>query len=174
MAQLCPYKDEIDKLAVNVLLITFSSVVFAERFKEEVCSAFSVLINRERDVCWTHVLESFFLRSWGPKNLWGYVQKLIAGESWQAIQGGSAQLGGDFIVDREGIVRYAYRSEDPTDRPPVEKLADVLRDRTGSGQAGPRCAVRPPRTRSQGLPTGTRHSGLRITSSEFGRAVLVV
>ena len=51
MAQLCPYKDEMHKLGVRVLLITFSSAGYAEGFKkEEVCGAFSVLINRERDI----------------------------------------------------------------------------------------------------------------------------
>lgn len=57
-----------------------------------------------------------------------YLKKLIAGESWQGIHGNSAQLGGDFIVDHKGIVRYGYRSEDPTDRPPVDELVDVLLD----------------------------------------------
>jgi hypothetical protein len=32
------------------------------------------------------------------------------------------QLGGDFILDREGRLAYAYRSADPTDRPAVEVL----------------------------------------------------
>ena len=54
--------------------------------------------------------------------------KLIAGGSRQGIQGNSARLGGDFIVDQKGIVRYGYRSEDPTDRPPVDELVDVVRD----------------------------------------------
>ena len=32
------------------------------------------------------------------------------------------QVGGDFIVDRNGMIRYAHSSEDPTDRPEVEVL----------------------------------------------------
>ena len=39
----------------------------------------------------------------------------------------SAQLGGDFIVDADGIVRLAYRSENPTDRAPVPRLMNALR-----------------------------------------------
>src|ERR1700732_4549683 len=32
------------------------------------------------------------------------------------------QLGGDFVLDREGRLVYAYRSSEPTDRPNVQSL----------------------------------------------------
>jgi len=32
------------------------------------------------------------------------------------------QVGGDFIVDANGIIRFAYSSEDPTDRPTAPEL----------------------------------------------------
>ena len=32
------------------------------------------------------------------------------------------QVGGDVIVDRAGVVRYAHSSEDPTDRPEAPEL----------------------------------------------------
>jgi hypothetical protein len=47
---------------------------------------------------------------------------LTSGRKWRGIQGDSAQLGADFVVDTEGIVRLAYRSHDPTDRPPAADL----------------------------------------------------
>jgi hypothetical protein len=37
-------------------------------------------------------------------------------------------MGGDFVIDIDSTVRFAYRSQDPTDRPPVEALLEVLRD----------------------------------------------
>ena len=36
------------------------------------------------------------------------------------------QVGGDFIVDGAGLVRFAHSSEDPTDRPEVTKLAQLI------------------------------------------------
>lgn len=32
------------------------------------------------------------------------------------------QIGGDFLVDREGLLRYAHIAEDPTDRPTAAEL----------------------------------------------------
>ena len=128
MAQLCSYDDELERLGVKALLVTFSSKGFAHKFREEVCSSFSVLINRERDLYRTYGLESSLLRSWGWRNLWSYAKKLVSGQEWKGIQGDSTQLGGEFIIDRDGTVRFAHRSRDPTDRPRVEALMEHLQE----------------------------------------------
>jgi len=47
-------------------------------------------------------------------------------DHWRGIQGDSGQLGGDFIVDANGVIQLAYRSYDPTDRPPMSELLNVL------------------------------------------------
>ena len=36
-------------------------------------------------------------------------------------------LGGDFVIDGKGIVRFAYRSEDPADRPAMDRLLQAVR-----------------------------------------------
>ncbi len=36
------------------------------------------------------------------------------------------QVGGDFIVDSAGLVRYAHSSEDPTDRPEAAELLRLI------------------------------------------------
>jgi len=38
-----------------------------------------------------------------------------------------SKLGGDFIVDPAGIIRLAYRSHNPTDRPPMSQLLMTIR-----------------------------------------------
>jgi hypothetical protein len=42
------------------------------------------------------------------------------------LPGDSAQLGGDFVVDASGVVRLAYRSHDPADRPAAGDLLALL------------------------------------------------
>ena len=127
MAQLCQHTDELQQLGTEVLLVSFSSLGYARRWIEETCAPFRLLLDRERQVYRTYGLGSSLLKSWGLKNVWSYVKLMRAGRKWRGIQGNSAQMGGDFIVDAEGIVRLAYRSEDPTDRPPVERLMSILR-----------------------------------------------
>ena len=43
------------------------------------------------------------------------------------MQGGPNQLGGDFIVDAWGKVRFAHPSEDPSDRPTFQRILEELK-----------------------------------------------
>jgi hypothetical protein len=43
------------------------------------------------------------------------------------------QLGGDFILDRQRNVVFAYPSSDPTDRPSVAAMLEALRPVSSSG-----------------------------------------
>ena len=131
MAQLCQHTDELEELETEVLLVSFSSQGYARRWIKEVCAPFRLLLDRERQVYRTYGLESSLLRSWSLKMVRSYVHLMRAGRKWRGIKGNSVQMGGDFIVDAEGIVRLAYRSEDPTDRPTVEQLMNVLRRISG-------------------------------------------
>jgi peroxiredoxin len=127
VAQLCQYADDLERLDTRVLLVSFSSPGYARRWIEETCAPFHLLLDRDRAVYRAYGLGSSLTKSWSPKIVWSYVKLMRAGRRWRGIQGNSAQMGGDFVVDAEGIVRLAYRSEDPADRPPVERLMTILK-----------------------------------------------
>jgi len=135
VAQLCQHEDELKRLNVEVLLVTFSAPPFARAWLEETCTSFRLLLDPERTVYAAYGLERSVLRSWNLKTMWRYAQLLRAGRQWRGIQGDSAQLGGDFIVDAGGTVRFVYRSHDPTDRPPVEQLLSLLGDLSDESHA---------------------------------------
>jgi len=67
------------------------------------------------------------LRSWGLNTFLTYSRLMLSGRKWRGIQGDSSQLGGDFIVNTNGIIRLAYYSRDPSDRPSVSQLLEILR-----------------------------------------------
>ena len=127
MAQLCQKLDQIQALNTSVLIITFGTLPAAQAWLRETCAPIQVLLDSERSVYTSYGLERSLLRSWGPKTMWRYVRLLAAGRKWRGIQGDSAQLGGDFIVEANGIVRLAYRSNDPTDRPSIDDLLNLLK-----------------------------------------------
>jgi hypothetical protein len=117
VAQLCRHKNELEQLNVKVLIITFGSLTGAQNWLKETCSSFLLLLDPERKVYETYGLERSLLRSWNLKTIYAYVKLMVSGRKWRGIQGDSAQLGGDFIIDSMGIIKLAYRSHDPTDRP---------------------------------------------------------
>lgn len=127
MAQLCLHQEELEQLNVAVYLVSFSSMGYARIWIEQVCSIFRLLIDRERRVYRQYGLQRSLARSWSLKVVWSYVKLISAGRKWKGIQGDSTQMGGDFIVSADGIVRLVYRSKDPTDRPPVADLLAILR-----------------------------------------------
>ncbi len=69
-----------------------------------------------------------FWTIFGPKTVWEYVKLISRGRLFRGIQADPFQLGGDFVIDGRGIVRFAYRSEDPTDRPSADRRLRAVRD----------------------------------------------
>jgi peroxiredoxin len=128
---LCQRQDELGQFNVEVLLVSFGAPEVAKIRLEETCPEFRLLLDSERVAYRTYGLERSWLRSWNLKTLWRYIQLLSAGRKWRGIQGDSSQLGGDFIIDKEGVVRLAYRSHDPTDRPTVTNLLTILHQLDG-------------------------------------------
>jgi len=126
VAQLCQQQAEFARRNVEVLIITFGSAGLARDWLAETCSSFHLLLDPSREAYGLYGLERSLWRSWNLKTIWHYAQLLVAGRQWRGIQGDSAQLGGDFIVDSGGSVRLAYRSHDPTDRPSLEKLFSIF------------------------------------------------
>lgn len=143
MAQLCQQQGQLKRLKVAVLLVSFSDdPELARVWLETTCSSFRLLLDPERVVYHTYGLERSWLRSWNLRTLWRYVQLLRAGRKWRGIQGDSAQLAGDFIVDAKGRLRLAYRSHDPTDRPAVADLLALLQPLDNEDDGADKLAVR--------------------------------
>ena len=65
---------------------------------------------------------------YGPRTIWAYLKLIARNRRFTRTQTDRLQLGGDFIIDGQGIVRLAYRSRNPADRPPVSRLLDALRE----------------------------------------------
>ena len=128
MAQLCRHLGELERLNVRVLILSFGTLPAARAWLEETCSPFELLLDPERRVYEAYGLVRSVVRSWNLRTLWRYVRLLASGRRWRGIQGDSAQLGADLIVDPDGILRLAHYSYDPTDRPAADTLLVALTD----------------------------------------------
>jgi peroxiredoxin len=127
VAQLRPYYDDIRALNTEVTVITFETGYWLQVWLAETEAPFPLLLDPTRKAYQAYGLERSLLRSWGPKNLWYYARARLTGRQAHHTGADISQLGGDFIVDAQGIIRLAHRSHDPTDRPPVAELLAVLR-----------------------------------------------
>lgn len=88
---------------------------------------FPVLSDPERDVYRAFRMQPGRLsRILAPGTIWAYVKLLAKGRLYHFRVSDFRQLGGDFVVDSEGIIRFEHRSSAPHDRPPVQRLLEVL------------------------------------------------
>jgi len=66
-------------------------------------------------------------RIFGLATIWTYVRSLFQGRWPRVPRANVLQLGGDVIIDANGIIAFLYKSRDPADRPPVAMLLDAVR-----------------------------------------------
>ena len=127
MAQLRQSGETIKDLSTQVAIISFGTFPGTRDWLQETPVQFEFFLDPQRKTYQAYGLEYSLTRSWGPKVWFTYARLLLSGHRWRGIQGDSAQLGGDFIVDGNGIIRLAYRSYDPTDRPSIDRIISILR-----------------------------------------------
>jgi alkyl hydroperoxide reductase subunit AhpC len=124
---LCARQDEIAALNTRVFVISFGTLPAVQAWMKETCNTFTVLLDRERTVYSAYGLERSRLRAFSPRTLWLYATRHLRGKQMHSSYGDdTSQLGGDFIVDKNGILRLAYPSHDPVDRPQVDDLLRSL------------------------------------------------
>jgi peroxiredoxin len=127
VAQVVSQYDEIKTLNTRVIAISFGLEYWVRAWLEQTQAPFPVLLDPHRASYRTYGLEKSFWRAWSVKSLWYYAKAVLRGELLQGFRGETDQLGGDFIIDNRGIIRFAYPSHDPTDRPSIETLLTALR-----------------------------------------------
>ncbi len=118
------------------MVISFGTPALARRWIEETCSPFTMLLDQERGVYRAYGVKRSRIRSWNPGTVWFYARMLASGRKWRGIQGDPNQLGGDFIVDSDGTMRFVHPSRTATDRPEMVELLDLLREHERRGADG--------------------------------------
>ena len=127
MVQVAAHNEAFQALNTDVVTISFGIEYWARMWLQETQSPYPFLVDPERIAYHAYGLQSSVFRSWMPQNLWFYAKATLQGREKFGKRGDPHQLGGDFIVDSQGIVRLAHPSKEPTDRPSVNQLLAVLR-----------------------------------------------
>jgi hypothetical protein len=127
VAQVAAHTTELAALDTAVVTISFESSHWTKVWLEETQSPFPFLLDPEREAYRAYGLQTSALRAWSPRTLWYYLKAAWQGRERLGKRGDTDQLGGDFIVDRQGIVRLSQPSRDPLDRPPVNQIFKTLR-----------------------------------------------
>ena len=122
------HDDEIDALDMKVCVVTFESEFFVSAYIRETGIPWPILMDKDRqlytayDMLRGRASDILGLRSW-----WAYAKLMLRGRRPRRSEGDIYQLGGDVLVDPEGIVRLHHVGRGPADRPEVSALLDIVR-----------------------------------------------
>jgi peroxiredoxin len=127
--------DEFRRLGAQALVVTQARPDCLAAFGRALPPPFPIVADPDRRAYRAFGLER---TSWGtllrPRVIFSYLRLLFRG--WRPrrmVEGEDVlQLGGDFVVDGQGRLVYAYRSAEPTDRPGVEVLLKAVREAAAS------------------------------------------
>lgn len=114
---------EIQALDAVVLCVSFEPRDRLFQLSRQLQLPFALLSDPEMDVYRAYGLQRGYLRqvfSFGT--VLAYAKLLVQGRLYHFRRSDLRQLGGDFIIDREGVIRYEYRSAAPHDRPSADEL----------------------------------------------------
>ena len=120
-------EGELERLKAQVLVVSFESQKRLQTLAEDLGLPWPVLSDVERKAYKLYGLErGGFFQVWNPHMMWAYFQLILRRRRFRLLPSDYRQLGGDFMVDGKGVVRYAFHSRGPTDRPDVEELMGAL------------------------------------------------
>jgi AhpC/TSA antioxidant enzyme len=121
-------KDEFDRRGVAIVAISFAEPERLAPYQEHHHWPFVMLADPKRNAYQAFALKRLsWFRVFSPSTLWLYLRLLREGKKLQSYgKDDYYQAGGDFLIDREGNILFAHRSQDPTDRPAIEKLRQAI------------------------------------------------
>ena len=128
MTQLRHRKEDLEQLDVRVKIVTFDSESLGEWYTANTGLEWPILLDAARDLYRGYGLLS---GSWWtlsrPSAIWKYVKLIIAGHGSLKKGKDIRQLGGDVLIDPQGIVRLHSVCTTPFDRPEIDSILDVVR-----------------------------------------------
>jgi len=120
-------QDELDRLNVKVVVVTFEKDFLARRYAEATLLPWPILIDTTRDVYRGYgMLKASCWDVWGIKTWLAYFRELLKGKIPLKSEGDLYQRGGDVIIDPGGIIRLHHVGRGPADRPTVRQIMQVI------------------------------------------------
>lgn len=128
MLQLQQHEDELAALGVEVLIVTFQAGPVVESYARETGLRWPILID---DSLSLYTVYGMGRGNWwqilGPASWGEYIKLLFRGRRLRRPTADPYQLGGDVLIDPQGIVRRHHVGRNPADRPPIPALLQVVR-----------------------------------------------
>ncbi len=122
-------QKEIEGLGAQVLVVAYDEpTLLSAKMLHDVALPFPLLLDRTREAYarWGMGRTGLTGAMLSPLLNWRYLKLLAKGERFLGFAPDMFQLGGDFLVDKQGTLVFAYRMRNNGDRVSTEMLFDGL------------------------------------------------
>lgn len=133
------FKVEFDRRNVSIVVVSFADPSKLVHYQKQHQWPFTILADPQRIAYRAFSLKSLsWFQVFSPATLLGYWKFFRAGMKREDYgKEDIHQSGGDFLLDHEGNILLAHRSQDPADRPSVTELLREI-DRLPTAAGSPR------------------------------------
>jgi hypothetical protein len=117
-------------IGASVLLVTYEDAsLLKAKMMRDMTLPYPLLLDPERNAYeeWGMGRTGLFGAMLSPELNWRYLKLLLRGERFLGLAPDMFQLGGDFIVDQNGNLAFAYQMNNNGDRALVSDLVRELR-----------------------------------------------
>jgi hypothetical protein len=132
------FDQEIARLQGRVAVISFASPDHVKRFAEHLGHPFLWFADPKR-LSYKRLgprRRGLFAIA-PPRVVWGYVRLILRGRIWRPEQLDLAQMGGDFVFDRNGNLTLSHTSASSDDRPSAEAVMSAFRRAASAPRRAP-------------------------------------
>ena len=127
MSQLRQQEEELQALGIDVAVVTFQSSPIAENYVRETKLDWPILIDDSLKLYSAYGMERGRVWDvWGPATMGVYFKLIFKGRMPRKPAGDVHQLGGDILIDPQGIVRLHHIGTGPADRPTIASLLEIV------------------------------------------------
>jgi peroxiredoxin len=121
-------KGEFDRRGVAIAVVSFAESAKLSHYQKQHRWPFIIFADPNRVAYGAFALRRLsWLRVFSPATLKLYWKLLREGMKREYYgKDDIYQSGGDFLLDREGNLLFAHRSQDPADRPAAAKLLEAI------------------------------------------------
>ena len=121
-------EHEFKEVEVNIVVVTFEAGPVAQAYLRETAMNWPLLVDESRTLYGAYgMLQGRLWHIFGLPAVWAYAKLLMQGRKLRGTSGNVRQLGGDVLIDPQGIVRLHHIGSGPADRPAVSLLFETIR-----------------------------------------------
>ena len=122
---------------MQVIVVTFEVGPLGQAYVRETGLRWPLLVDESRALYSAYGMNHGpWWQIYGPASWWAYAKLLVKGQRLHRSEGDVYQLGGDVLIDPEGVIRLHHVGSGPADRPSVSSLLELVQNAASDFEQG--------------------------------------